>query len=147
MGTQQLFVTIQTVTHTRRNPNCAIRNYGGLRPIAQESGENNKDQNSQSETPARDFGRGGSGSNRQGWIMLHSGEAQSSFTEKFQCGARQVTIDFGGAGTSCNANIIVARQVGKSTLQQMTSRGLMETSSIQIGTVSCAIRGGNVFGK
>jgi hypothetical protein len=38
-------------------------------------------------------------------------------------------------------------QLGKNIVQQMGGRGRVELSSIQIGSVSCSIKGGNVFGQ
>ena len=62
---------------------------------------------------------------------------------EFKSGARQIAIDLEGAG--CKANIVIGKQVGRSTLQ--AGRGVFEASSIQAGNASCSIQDGNVFGQ
>jgi hypothetical protein len=60
-------------------------------------------------------------------------------------GARRIAIDFDGAG--CKATVIYGRQGGKNIELQHQGRGQVEISSIQVGTVSCSIRDGNVFAQ
>jgi hypothetical protein len=64
---------------------------------------------------------------------------------EFQSGARRIAIDWDGAG--CKASVINGRQAGKNIVQQSGGRGQFDVSSIQVGTVSCSVREGNVFGQ
>jgi hypothetical protein len=66
------------------------------------------------------------------------------YTE-FQSGARRIAVDLEGAG--CRATVINGRQAGKNIVQQNRGRGEVQISSIQVGTVSCSVREGNVFGQ
>jgi hypothetical protein len=63
----------------------------------------------------------------------------------FQSGARRIAIDWDGAG--CKASVINGRQAGKNIAQQFGGKGQVDVSSIQIGSVSCSIREGDVFGQ
>jgi hypothetical protein len=60
----------------------------------------------------------------------------------FKRGARRISIDFDASATSCKASIITGKEGGKSIL-----RTRAEISSVEIGTVNCSIREGNVFGQ
>jgi hypothetical protein len=62
-------------------------------------------------------------------------------------GARRIAIDLVGAGTECKAAVINGRQAGRTIALQMGGRGRVEVSSIEIGSVSCSIKEGNVFGQ
>jgi hypothetical protein len=62
-------------------------------------------------------------------------------------GARRIAIDLAGAGTECKAAVINGRQAGGTIALQMGGRGRVEVSSIEIGSVSCSIKEGNVFGQ
>jgi hypothetical protein len=64
---------------------------------------------------------------------------------EFQSGARRIAIDWDGAG--CKASVINGRQAGKNIVQQSGGKGQFDVSSIQVGTVSCSVREGNVFGQ
>jgi hypothetical protein len=64
---------------------------------------------------------------------------------EFQSGARRIAIDLDGTG--CKATIINGRRPGDKLLRpQMGSGRAFEASSVQIGTVSCSVKEGNVFG-
>jgi hypothetical protein len=65
--------------------------------------------------------------------------------KQFPSGVRRIAIDLGDAGTGCKATVINGRESGKSAVRN-SGRGKVELSSIQVGTVSCSIREGNVFG-
>jgi hypothetical protein len=60
----------------------------------------------------------------------------------FKRGARRVTIDVDPSATSCKASVITGKEGGKNILRRR-----VEISSVEIGTVSCSIREGNVFGQ
>jgi hypothetical protein len=64
---------------------------------------------------------------------------------EYVSGARRVAIDVNG--TSCTASVVLGRQAGRSALTQNSVRGSLDASSIQIGTVSCSIQDGNIFGQ
>jgi len=66
---------------------------------------------------------------------------------EFESGARRIAIDFEGANTICKANVVVGKQTGKEAVQLITGRGRFAASSVQVGTVSCSVREGNVFGQ
>jgi hypothetical protein len=66
---------------------------------------------------------------------------------EFQSDARRIAIDLDGNGAGCNAGVINGRQSGKSIVQQQAGRGEVEASSIQIASVSCSVRDGNVFAQ
>jgi hypothetical protein len=66
---------------------------------------------------------------------------------EYESGARRIAIDVEGADTSCNAAVIIGRQTGSNVVTRGGTRGPFEASSIQVGTVSCSIREGNVFGQ
>jgi hypothetical protein len=60
-------------------------------------------------------------------------------------GARRIAVDL--EGSSCKASVIVGKQAGKNLAYQTSGRGRIVMSSVQIGTVSCSIQDGNVFGQ
>jgi hypothetical protein len=60
---------------------------------------------------------------------------------QFKSGVRRIAIDVDGSGTSCKATVINGREGGKDILQPRA-----EISSTLVGSVSCSIREGNVFG-
>jgi hypothetical protein len=64
---------------------------------------------------------------------------------EFDSGARRIAIDL--EGTSCKAAVMLAHQAGSKLVSQSGPRGVLEASSIQVGTVSCSIKEGNVFGQ
>lgn len=66
---------------------------------------------------------------------------------EFQSGARRIAIDFDGLSSSCKAVVIVGKQAGMKVMQQRTGHGMFDVSSVQIGSVSCSIHEGNVFGQ
>jgi hypothetical protein len=66
---------------------------------------------------------------------------------ELKSGARRIAIDLDGAGTGCKATVINGRQAGKNIALQMGGRGRVEVSSIEIGSVNCSIKEGNVFGQ
>ena len=66
---------------------------------------------------------------------------------EFESGARRIAIDFEDGNTGCKANIVVGKQAGKESVQLTSGRGRFAASSVQVGTVSCSIREGNVFGQ
>jgi hypothetical protein len=66
---------------------------------------------------------------------------------QFQSGARQVAIDVdANHAAGCKAGVIIGRQAGNNVVRQ-SGRGPFEATSVQIGSVSCSIREGNVFGQ
>jgi hypothetical protein len=65
---------------------------------------------------------------------------------QFQSGARRIAIEIDGSGSSCKATVINGREGGKNIVHY-TGRGRAEVFSIRIGSVSCSIREGNVFGQ
>jgi hypothetical protein len=66
---------------------------------------------------------------------------------EYQSGARRIAIDFDGLSSSCKVAVIVGKQAGKNVMQQRTGHGMFDVSSVQVGSVSCSIREGNVFGQ
>jgi hypothetical protein len=64
---------------------------------------------------------------------------------QFRSGARRVGINLDG--TACKAAVVNGREGGKSIAQYSTAFGRSQLLSVQVGSVSCSIRGGNVFGQ
>lgn len=63
---------------------------------------------------------------------------------QFRSGARRIGIDLDD--TTCKAAVVNGREGGKN-IEWSTGHGRAEVSSVQIGSVSCSIREGNVFGQ
>jgi hypothetical protein len=64
---------------------------------------------------------------------------------EFESGARRILIDVSDA-TTCKASVVNGKLAGQRAMRQMLGRGIMEITSLQVGTVSCSMREGNVFG-
>jgi hypothetical protein len=64
---------------------------------------------------------------------------------QFESGARRIAIDF-DHNAGCKADVVNGKEAGKK-LEGGVQRGRFEASSIQVGSVSCSIREGNVFGQ
>jgi hypothetical protein len=64
-------------------------------------------------------------------------------------GARLVTVSFGDGFSSCTANVTVAREAGRQTMQvkSFADGGMIEVQSVTASAPSCSIRAGNVFGE
>jgi hypothetical protein len=65
----------------------------------------------------------------------------------FESGARRIAIDVDANKMGCTASIINGKQVGNNIIRQGAVRGSFDASSVQIGSVTCSIREGNVFGQ
>jgi hypothetical protein len=68
-------------------------------------------------------------------------------TTEFQSGARQVTVDFDSAFTSCQAKVVHGKEAGVGAIRQTSVFGgkQVEFRAIEVTSVACAIREGNVF--
>jgi hypothetical protein len=62
-------------------------------------------------------------------------------------GALRIAIDLDGAGTGCKASVINGRQGGKNIVQHILGDAQVEVSSVQVQSVNCSIKEGNVFGN
>jgi hypothetical protein len=62
---------------------------------------------------------------------------------QFRSGARRIAIDT--EGTVCKANVVIGREGGKPI--ETYGYGSAEVLSLQVGSVSCSIKEGNVFGQ
>jgi hypothetical protein len=62
-------------------------------------------------------------------------------------GALRIAIDLDGAGTGCKASAINGRQGGKNIVQHILGDAQVEVSSVQVQSVNCSIKEGNVFGQ
>jgi hypothetical protein len=65
---------------------------------------------------------------------------------QFPSGARRVAIELNGAAASCKASVMQGKEGAKNQVRE-TGRGKAEVFSIQVNSVSCSIREGNVFGQ
>jgi hypothetical protein len=63
--------------------------------------------------------------------------------QQFRSGARRIAID--AEGTVCKATVVNGREGGKPI--ETYRYGSAEVLSLQVGSVSCSIREGNVFGQ
>jgi hypothetical protein len=63
--------------------------------------------------------------------------------------ARKITIEFNESFTTCEAHIIFAKPAGSDVVTgtNMNTRRPMEIRSATVGSVSCSVRDGNVFGQ
>lgn len=100
-------------------------------------------------------GRGGSGTNDQ-----ISGAQGATRTPQFSGqsmviigtggsqGARRTAVSFGGGFDSCTAEVVRAKEVGAATMQATSSINgrRIEIQSLTVGSVSCGVQAGNVFG-
>jgi hypothetical protein len=68
-------------------------------------------------------------------------------TTEFRSGARQITVDFDGSFTSCQAKVVHGKEVGVGTIRQTSVFGgkQVEVRAIEVSGVTCAVREGNVF--
>jgi hypothetical protein len=66
---------------------------------------------------------------------------------EFQSGARRIAIEFEGASSTCKATVTIGKQTGSNVVTRSGGFGTREVSSVQIGSTSCSIREGNVFGQ
>jgi hypothetical protein len=62
---------------------------------------------------------------------------------QFRSGARRISIDLDGA--TCKATVVNGREGGKHI--ETYGYGSAEVLTLQVGSVSCSIREGNVFGQ
>jgi hypothetical protein len=68
-------------------------------------------------------------------------------TSVFQSGARQISVDFDSAFTSCQAKVLHGKEAGQQTMRHTSLFGshTVEISSIEVSGVTCAVQQGNVF--
>lgn len=68
-------------------------------------------------------------------------------TTEFQSGARQVTVDFDSAFTSCQAKVVHGKEAGVGRIRQTSAFGgkQVQFRTIEVSGVTCAVREGNVF--
>jgi hypothetical protein len=68
-------------------------------------------------------------------------------TTQFESGARRIAVDFDGGFTSCQAKVLYGKESGQSSMRQRTMFGEqnVEFGAVQISSVGCSVRQGNVF--
>jgi hypothetical protein len=68
-------------------------------------------------------------------------------TSLFESGARRISVEFDDRFTSCQAKILYGKEVGQRTTRQTSMFGGQseEVGAIQISSVGCSVREGNVF--
>jgi hypothetical protein len=64
---------------------------------------------------------------------------------QFLSGAHRIAIDTDG--TTCKATVINGKEAGANNVRYSGGYGRYEILSVQVGSVSCSIREGNVFGQ
>jgi hypothetical protein len=68
-------------------------------------------------------------------------------TTEFQSGARQITVDFDGSFTGCQAKVVHGKEAGVGTMRQTSAFGgkQVEFRAIEVSGVTCSVKDGNVF--
>jgi hypothetical protein len=66
--------------------------------------------------------------------------------QEFESGAHRIAVDVDGSKTACKATVVNGRQAG-GALRQTVGGGVVEISSVHVGSARCSIQEGNVFGQ
>jgi hypothetical protein len=71
-----------------------------------------------------------------------------TLSTEFESGARQIIVDFNDNFTGCQARIMHGKESGRGAMRMtsLISGRRLEVVSISVGSVSCSVREGNVFG-